>query len=187
MSSLLLLLCCLIPLCLQGCISSEPPIHLMPDMDFQGRFGPQTYSAFYPDSAAMRTPPIGTVPRGALKEDDGFYRGVNADSRWLEKIPVMVDMDLMERGRNRYDIFCSPCHDQTGSGQGLVPKRGLVPPPTFHQPRIRALKDGEMFNIASNGVRSMPGYAKQIEEADRWAIVAYIRALQRIQMGEPLK
>lgn len=177
-------LCFLFPLALSACISAQPPMNFVPDMDFQPRYRPQTINKYFSDSAAMRMPPPGTIARGTLQEDDAFYRGQTSDTRWLEKIPVNIDAALLARGRERFNIFCSPCHDRAGTGQGMVARRGIVPPPTFHQARIRDYKDGELFNIAANGVRSMPGYRKQIDEADRWAIVAYIRALQKSQLGE---
>jgi mono/diheme cytochrome c family protein len=90
-------------------------------------------------------------------------------------------MDLMQRGRERYNIFCSPCHDQTGSGQGIVIKKGFLPPPTFHQQRLREVEDGHLYEVIRNGIRNMPSYRHQISVADRWAIVAYVRAMQRSQ------
>ncbi len=177
--------CWLLPVILAGCISPNPPVNVVPDMDFQMKFRAQSTNAFYADSAAMRMPPPGTVAWGTLEEDDAFYRGISADSQWVEKIPVMVDADLLARGRDRFNIFCSPCHDRAGTGQGIVAKRGIVPPPTFHQARIRNFRDGEFFNVITNGVRSMPPYRKQTAPADRWAIVSYVRALQKSRLGGP--
>ena len=84
----------------------------------------------------------------------------------------------MARGQRRYDIYCTPCHDRTGTGNGIVVERGLVPPPSFHDARIRAMPPGEIYKVISKGVRNMPSYAAQIPVRDRWAITAYVRALQ---------
>lgn len=180
-------------LALAGCrggTSTEPPVlpppkivdhELVPvtNMNIQPKYKAQSASDFWPDGSASRLPPEGTVARGSLKADDAFYRGLDGEGKPLTTYPVEVNEALVMRGKERYDIYCALCHDQTGSGRGIAPSRGWMTPPTFHQERIREMVPGELFHIVSNGVRTMPGYASQVPEADRWAIVAYLQALQR--------
>lgn len=174
----------------RGGTSDKPPVlapskiietEVMPvtNMTYQPKHKSQSASNFWPDGRAARMPPEGTLARGSLKADPAFFRGLDEDGKPLQQYPVEVTTSLVQRGQQRYDVFCAVCHDQLGEGRGLVPTRGWVPPPTFHQERIRQMVPGELFHIVSNGVRTMPGYAKQIPESDRWAIVAYIQALQR--------
>jgi mono/diheme cytochrome c family protein len=99
----------------------------------------------------------------------------------VNKMPVKLTSILLERGQKRYNIYCTPCHGLTGSGQGIVIKRGFLPPPSFHLDRLRDIEDGHIFDVISKGIRNMPSYSYQIPVADRWAIVGYFRALQRSQ------
>jgi mono/diheme cytochrome c family protein len=145
----------------------------------------------------MRQPVLGTIPRGELGADAVYYKGRDANGEWVEKAPVDVALPLLQRGRERYDIYCSPCHSRIGDGKGIMVERGYVPPPSFHQERMRELADGYVFDVITHGIRNMPGYAHQIPTEDRWAVVAYMRALQRsqnaaagdvlVQMQEKLK
>ena len=166
----------------QGTISQKEPIHINPNMDWQERFEAQEANPFFADSRAMRAPVKGTVARGFLKENDALWTGKTASGSWAS-IPVEVNLELLERGRERYDIFCSVCHGLAGDGQGIIMTGGYgyVPAPTFHSEMVRAQADGYLYNALTYGVRSMPGYGTQIPVEDRWAIVAYIRALQRSQ------
>ena len=148
-------------------------------MDYQPKVRAQEASPIWPDGRGMRVPPEGTVARGGLKADPAFYRGVSADGAPVATFPLAVDRNLVLRGQQRFDIYCAVCHDRTGSGNGLTPTRGWVKPPSFHDPRILAFTPGELFQVVSNGVRTMPGYAAQVPEHDRWAIVAYVQALQQ--------
>ena len=134
------------------------------DMADQPRYEPYEASDFFADGRADRPPVPGTVPR----TDDA-------------PAPARVTRDLLERGRERYDIFCSPCHDRTGEGQGMIVRRGYRQPPSFHIDRLRAAKDDYLNDVITNGFGAMPDYRKQIPAADRHAIVAYLRALQRSQ------
>jgi mono/diheme cytochrome c family protein len=131
----------------------------------------------------MRPPVNGTVARGFLREDAAMYLGRNEDGSFVRDNPVPVSLELMERGRNRYDIFCSPCHGYAGDGKGIISTGdyGAVPSPTYHDDRLRGVEDGYLFEVITNGIRTMQGYGYQIDPADRWAIVAYVRALQRSQ------
>ena len=167
--------------CARQRTSEKPPIHLNPDMDRQQKYRAQAYSPFFDDGATMRVPVAGTVARGELRDDDVFYRGKTAAGDFVRKGPLPVTMQLLERGQERYDIYCSPCHSRVGDGRGIMVTRGYVPPPSFHTDRIRDFPDGQIFDVISNGVRNMPSYRHQIPPGDRWAITAYLRAVQRSQ------
>lgn len=159
--------------------SEKPPVHLNRDMDNQLKYKAQAESKFFEDGATMRTPVAGTVARGNLREDDIFYKGRYADGRFAEKAPVEITRQLLDRGRERYNIYCAPCHSRVGDGRGIMVNRGYIPPPTFHSERIREMPDGEIFDVITNGVRNMPSYRHQINPQDRWAVIIYLRALQR--------
>lgn len=178
--------------------SSKPPVHLNPNMDTQDKYKAQRGSDFFADGRAMRPPVAGAVGRDVitsdilgkeddrfLREDDAWWRGVDSLGQPIEKIPVPVTSELLARGRQRYNIFCAPCHDQSGGGQGTVvaAKAGLAAVPSYHQDYMRKYTDGFIFGVITHGSRSglMSGYANQIPVSDRWAIVAYLRALQRAQ------
>jgi len=165
--------------CARGCTSSRPPIHLNPSMDDQPKVRPQTASSFFYNGASMREPVPGTVPIGGLKEDAAFFTGKGADGQFVATIPQPVDDALVERGRQRYTIYCQPCHDARGDGQGILFQRGKVPTATFHDPKIVKYPDGQIFDVITNGQGLMSGYRWPIPPADRWAIVSYVRQLQR--------
>ncbi|RMH62657.1 MAG: cytochrome c [Calditrichaeota bacterium] len=166
--------------CMRGKPSTQTPIHLNPNMDDQARYDAMEASPFFADGREMRVPPAGTVARDEFHENDAFYYGKNEKGAFVDRIPMKVTEALMKRGQERYNIYCAPCHSRAGDGNGIVPKRGFLKPPSFHQDNIRSYPDGKIFDIISNGIRNMPAYRKQIwEEKDRWAIVAYVRALQR--------
>ena len=165
--------------CVRGCTSSRPPIHINPSMDDQPKVRAQTASTFFQDGASMRQPVPGTVPIDGLKEDTAFFTGKGADGQLVATIPVTVDEALRERGRQRYAIYCQPCHDARGDGKGILFQRGNVPTPTFHQDRILKHPDGFIFDIITNGLAMMPSYRWAIPPADRWAIIAHVRELQQ--------
>ncbi|HUF23920.1 MAG TPA: cytochrome c [Vicinamibacterales bacterium] len=173
----------LLPLagCARGCTSGSPPIHLNPSMDDQPKVRPQTASTFFYDGASMRQPVPGTVPIGGLKEDVGFFTGKGADGQFVAAIPMTVDEALVERGRQRYVIYCQPCHDARGDGRGILFQRGNVPTASFHQEKILNYTDGQIFDVITNGIGLMAGYKWPIPPDDRWAIVAYVRDLQRMR------
>ena len=162
----------------RGNLSEEPPVHLNPNMDNVARHDPQEGSAFFKDRRAMRPEVPGTVARGALKTDDHLYRGQTPDGTAATTLPLSLSRELLERGRKRYDIYCTPCHGGAGMGDGIVASKGLPPPPSFHDDRIRAMPVGQIFDIITRGVRNMQPYGAQIPVSDRWAIIAYVRALQ---------
>jgi hypothetical protein len=169
--------------CARGCTSSRPPIHPNPSMDDQPKVLPQMASRFFYDGMSMRQPVPGTVPIGGLKEDTAFFTGKGADGRFVEKIPVTVDEALLERGRQRYVIYCQPCHDARGDGKGILFQRGKVPTASFHQEKILKYRDGFMFDIITNGFALMPAYRWAIPPADRWAIIAHVRELERKRLA----
>jgi len=181
--------------------SSEPHIHIFPDMDFQPKFKSDTAADMFADGRANRGEIVGTVPRGWLMDDDLFYKGLEA-GKWTERFPdkyadgtpFVVDDKLLKRGQNRFNIYCTPCHGYDGRGMGMVPERvkagggvwiarNLVEAPDKDGKGGVAVQmpNGQLFNTISNGFTTMQGYAAQIPHADRWAIVAYVRALQRAQ------
>ena len=165
--------------CARGCTSSSPPIHLNPSMDDQPKVLTQTASTFFFNGSSMREPISGTVAIGALREDDAFFTGKGADGKFVAAIPETVDDAVLERGRQRYVIYCQPCHDARGDGKGILFQRGNVPTASFHQEKILNYPDGQIFDVITNGTGLMAGYKWPIPPADRWAIVAYVRDLQR--------
>lgn len=167
--------------CFRGKPSKEPPVHINPNMDNQPKYKAQSQSEFFEDGATMRTPVAGTVASDGLRDDVPLYTGKDENGRLLDVGPLAVDMVFLRRGHERYDIYCSPCHSRLGDGKGIMLTRGYVPPPTFHSQRLREMPDGQIFDVITNGVRNMPSYRHQIPVKDRWAIVAYVRALQRSQ------
>lgn len=167
--------------CFRGQPKKQPPIHPIPDMDTQPRYTPQGVSTFFADSMAMRQPVYGTVARGHLNEDNAFYRGRDVNGNLVEHNSRTVDMELLQRGQKEFNIYCSPCHSKVGDGRGIMVQYNYVPPASFHDERLLKVSDGHIFDVITNGIRNMPSYAHQIPPKDRWAIVAYVRALQRSQ------
>ncbi len=167
--------------CFRGTTSDKPAIHLNPNMDDQQKYDPQEKSTFFADGRTMRDLVEGTVARGELNEDDAFYRGKTENGDFVKSIPVEVTSKLLSRGEERYNIFCAPCHNKSGDGDGIVAKRGFMRPPSLFQENVVAFDDGYIYDVINNGVRIMPAYRKQIPVNDRWAIVAYVRALQKEQ------
>jgi mono/diheme cytochrome c family protein len=165
--------------CARGCTSSRPPIHINPSMFNQPKVLPQTASDFFYNGASMRDPVPGTIPIGGLKEDDAFFTGKGPDGQFVAKIPGPVDAKRLERGQQRYTIYCQPCHDARGDGKGILFQRGNVPTASFHQEKILKYADGQLFDVITNGQGLMPSYRWPIQAADRWAIIAYVRELER--------
>jgi len=139
-------------------------------------------SKFFADGASARTPPAHTVAQGDLSPDDPLAQARRGGA-WVTAFPQPITRPLVLRGGRRYAIYCAECHGADGYGQGIVVRRGFPAPPSFHLPRERAEPIGQMFEAISNGTGVMYGYGDRIAPADRWAIVAYIRALQRSQDG----
>jgi mono/diheme cytochrome c family protein len=167
--------------------STQPRLHIVQDMDNQPKFRAQARNRLFADRRAMRPAVPGTVARGQLNADPAYTLG-KLDGEWVTAIPVPVDLELLQRGRKRYDVFCSPCHGLAGYGDGMVAKRAdelqegtWTPPSSLHTDLVRARPAGHLYNSIANGVRNMPSYGSQIPIDDRWAIVAYVRTLQRSQ------
>jgi mono/diheme cytochrome c family protein len=167
--------------------SPQPRIHIVPDMDNQPKYKAQSRNPMFADRRAMRPPVSGAVARGTILGDPALMNGKIGED-WVAVIPLKVDNAALQRGRERYDIYCSPCHGLAGFGDGMVAKRAdellegtWTPPTSFHSELLRERPVGHLFNTISNGIRNMPAYGPQIPVEDRWAIVAYVRALQRSQ------
>ena len=164
--------------------SEDAPVHLIWNMDFQDKWDPQEKIELFPDGRAMRAPVEGTVARGFLKDDDLLWRGRDFDGRLADQLPESIKFDtaLLERGRERYDIYCAPCHDQSGQGQGPVTLRGggfKVAPANLHQERLLPMPLGYFYEVITNGkMPNMLPYAAQIPVEDRWAIAVWVRTLQ---------
>jgi mono/diheme cytochrome c family protein len=151
------------------------------DMHDQPRFKPLAESDFYADLRSARTPVEGTVARGQLHSDTYFYTGKIGNNPG-DFMPFPVTEEVLARGRERFNIFCAPCHSRLGDGNGFVPSRGFPrKPPSYHSERLRKAPLGYFFDVMSNGFGIMPDYAAQIPPRDRWCIIAYIRALQLSQ------
>ena len=150
------------------------------DMHDQPKFKPLAMSDFYTDLRSARPPVEGTVARGQLHEDTYFYTG-KMGSNPGDYMPFPVTADVLARGRERFNIYCAPCHSRTGDGNGMIVQRGFRPPPSYHSDRLRKAPLGYFFDVITNGFGAMPDYASQIPPRDRWNIVAYIRALQLSQ------
>lgn len=162
-------------LCASGCRQ---------DMHNQPKFIPLRSTEFFPDRRSAREPVPGTVARGELQEDVYFYTGKRGGVLGNE-LPFPAGQEtlarVLERGQERFNIYCSPCHARLGDGNGMIVQRGFKRPPSFHEARLRNAPLGHFFSVISNGLGAMPDYAAQIQPADRWAIAAYIRALQLSQ------
>jgi len=169
--------------------NDQPRIHAIADMDWQPKYKAQRQNTFFADKRASREPVPGTVAVGALDDDDHFFRG-KVDGAWARTFPEQLPLtaESMNRGRERFGIYCSPCHGLTGTGTGIVaqradkvPDKTWVPPTNLTQENIRLMPVGEIFNTMTHGIRNMPAYGPQVKTADRWAIIMYVRALQRTQ------
>jgi mono/diheme cytochrome c family protein len=186
----------------RGQTSGDPPVLLERNMYDSERYNPESYSEFFSDHRTMREPVEGTVARDRYEDDPEAATGLLPDKTgYVMTIPVAIaqragGLDRMiSRGHERFGIYCAPCHGQTGDGKGIVvckrdkvtdpcESRGFPPLPSYEDPRIRHMPDGQLFATITHGVRTMPSYAAQIPILDRWAIVSYVRALQVSQMAE---
>ena len=147
----------------------------------QPRYEPLEASPFFEDGRSARPMVPGTVARGQLREDTHFYTGKGPDGEPVDSFPYPVTTGMLEKGQERFNIFCSPCHDRAGTGYGMIIKRGFKKPPSLHIPRLREIQVGHLYDVITNGFGTMYSYASRIPPRDRWAIVAYIRALQLSQ------
>jgi mono/diheme cytochrome c family protein len=190
---------------LAGCreqSSDEPPVLLERNMYDQERYNPESYSQFFDDHRTMRMPVEGTVARDRYEDDPEVATGLLPDKTgYVMAIPQTYVQrsggmeKVVARGQERFNIYCAPCHGRTGDGKGMVvckrdtpaepcQSRGFAPLPSYEDPRLRQMPDGQIFATITHGVRTMPAYGPQVPVADRWAIVAYVRALQLSQMAQ---
>lgn len=178
----------------RGMISTQPPLEVFPDMDHQAKYKPQASSKFFADGRADRPIPAGTVPFGRdsgqsdasyLRADDFRYEGKLADGSFGRGFPAGVEVTetFIRRGKNRYEIYCAPCHGALGDGNGITKSYGMLVTPSYHDDRLRGMADGEIFNTITHGKNTMFSYADKLSPDDRWAVVAYVRALQRAAHG----
>lgn len=169
----------------RGCTSTRPPLEVFADMDRQPKYRPQAESPFFADSRTDRPLPVGVVSRGDLRSDVPLYQGKGPTGEWIRGLPaaITVDARLLQRGQERYSITCAPCHGALGDGNGITKAYGMGATPTYHDERLRTMAEGEIYNTITNGKATMMGYADKLEPTDRWAVVAYVRALQRAQKG----
>jgi mono/diheme cytochrome c family protein len=165
----------------------RPRIQIIPDMDQQAKFKPQSANPLFADGRAMRPPVPGTVAQGEARLDEHFSRGV-VNGAWAEEFPLTLTPELLHRGQERFNIYCAPCHGLSGQGDGIVNVRALrlaegtwTPPSNLSDGVVVHRPVGHLYNTITHGIRNMPAYGPQIQERDRWAIVAYVRALQRSQ------
>lgn len=179
-------------LALGGCrgnSSEEPPIHFQQNMDFQERGDPQERNDFFADGRVMRKPAEGTVAYGFLKEDDHLWRGRLPNGQLADALPPGMELTpaLLDRGQQRYDIYCQPCHGELGYGDGPATRRGggfAVKPANLHQQKFLPVPLGYFYDVATNGKGSMKPYKAQIPVEDRWAIAVWVRTLQVAGQGQ---
>jgi mono/diheme cytochrome c family protein len=156
------------------------------DMWVQPKHAPLDDSELFTDGAASRPLLPNTISRGNLREDGAFFTGIE-NGKWVDKMPVEVTKKLLQRGQERFDIYCTPCHGRLGDGKGMIAQRGFQlkrPVGNYHTDRLRKMPVGHFYSVITNGYGAMYSYASRVEPSDRWAIVAYIRALQLSQNGK---
>lgn len=169
---------------LRGTISRKPPIEIFPDMDRQPKVRPQKPSAFFANNHESRLPVEGTVSRGEHYLDNPLDTGmVTGTTNFVTVNPMKVTPQLMARGQERFQINCSPCHGLLADGNGITKQFGMAVVANLHDPRIVQMTDGEIFNVITHGRNLMAPYGAQVVTEDRWAIIAYVRALQLSQLG----
>jgi mono/diheme cytochrome c family protein len=168
----------------RGCVSNRPPIHLNPNMDYQPKVQAQEDSEFFADGGGMRHPVPGTVALEDPVELDAFVTGKDAGGAPVASVPAAArerfggEEAFAARGLERYEIYCAPCHGSAGDGQGMLRRRSGVASADLRLARLRQAPDGHLYDVIANGLGLMPSYAAQVPVADRWAIVAHVRALQ---------
>lgn len=165
-------------------IQRDPPIQVWWDMKRQLKFHTEGETGLFPDGRNTRMPPEDTVARGSLYQDTAYTTGME-NGVYVGRMPVPITPALVHQGQLRFNTYCSPCHDRTGSGRGIVPAHTGIPgtpvwqPANLNDDRLVQAADGDLFNVITYGRRSMPPYRFQITVPDRWAIIAYVRVLQR--------
>lgn len=164
----------------RGTTFTDPPLEVFPDMDDQSKYKPQGTSAFFADGRADRLPVTGTVARGNLKDDDFLHFGKQGEE-WARGFPMPVTRELVEHGQKKYGIYCTVCHGGVGDGNGVTKLRGMLITTSYHDDRLRDMAEGEIFNTLTNGKGLMGYYKDKLTVEDRWAVIAYVRVLQRSQ------
>jgi mono/diheme cytochrome c family protein len=162
--------------CFRGCASRLSPIHLNPNMDSQPSYEPLSESGFFRTGSTSQAPVDGTIARGELRDSDAFYTGRGFFG--FASNPLEASEDVVARGRDRFEIYCTPCHGRSGDGRGKLYERSGVESANLRDERIRQMPDGRIFGVVTNGEGLMQGYRFPISPHDRWAIVAYVRELQ---------
>jgi len=152
------------------------------DMHNSPKAIPLRESVFFRNGSSARPLVDGTVARGTLQDDVAFFTGKNGAAE-VDALPFALTAEVLDRGEQRFNIYCTPCHDRTGNGNGMIVRRGYRHPPTYHSDRMRELPNGYYYDVITNGFGAMPDYSAQVAPQDRWAIVAYIRALQLSQQA----
>jgi mono/diheme cytochrome c family protein len=160
----------------------QPPIWVWWDMKKQAKYKPQAASEFFADGRTSRRPVDGTISQESYVVNVAYSTGAEG-GKYVARNPEPITKELLLQGQTKFNIYCAPCHDRTGSGRGVVPTKAIWVPGNLHDDRIVNYVDGELYHVIAHGRRSMPGYRFQVAEKDRWAIVAYIRALQRSWRG----
>lgn len=148
------------------------------DMHDQPKYKPLRASRFFADGRSARPLPMGVIARGHLDDTDSLHTGT-ANGAFLTQIPVPVNIETLSRGQERFNIYCAPCHGRVGDGRGMIARRGFMIPSDLNSPRVRHAPPGYIFGVITNGYGAMPDYRDQVPVADRWAIAAYVRALER--------
>lgn len=181
---------------LRGSLFTRPPLDVFPEWAFpamrhQSKYKHQAASKFFADGRADRPLPPGVVPASygpvgqALRNDDALYQGKDAAGAFVATIPASLNVDrqFLVHGQKSFTIYCAPCHGALGDGQGITKQYGMGATPTYHDDRLRQMADGEIFNTITHGKNNMLSYADKLTPEERWAVVAYVRALQRAQQG----
>jgi len=164
--------------------SRDPQIWVFPDMKKQDKVKFETSSPFFADGRGSRRPVDHTIAQETYRPDTAYATGIADDGTYVAKNPEPIDHETLVRGEAKFNVYCAPCHDRTGSGRGVVPAKTTWVPGNLHDERIVNFVDGEIYHVVTSGRRSMPSYRFQISEKDRWAIVAYVRVLQRAWLGK---
>jgi len=180
----------------RGKQSEREPLYMFPDMDWQIKYKPQAENDFFNDNRNDRPVVPGTVERGYMwdtgdvfeddytynvAENPPLYTGKNEDGSWYRGFPIPVDMALLEMGQEKYEIYCTVCHGATGDGNGITKSYGMLTVVGYHSDRLRDMAEGEIYNTIVNGKNTMYPYGDKLTPEERWAVVAYVRALQTAQ------
>ena len=168
------------PIALALMVASACAVACRQDMHDQPKYKPYRESELFADHRSARPLVQGTIARGMLREDEAFFTGKSGRD-FVAELPVKLTPQLLARGQERFEIFCSPCHGRTGRGDGMVVRRGFKQPPSYHIDRLRAMPVGYFYDVMTNGFGAMPDYQAQVPPGDRWAIAAYVRTLQYSQ------